>query len=196
MTNLPVSGNFKITAAYGETGSMWSNGHKGIDFIASNTNVYCTCDGTVRVVGNDPDGWGRYVSVGDSKGRRHIFCHLAEGSILVSAGERINRKTIIGKMGDTGNVTGVHLHYQLNDANNQPINPSSYLGISNVRGNYSSTDFKVYADYDSISDYAKDAVDYVTQKGIMQGDGTNFNPRSYITRQDMAVIIKRISEKE
>ena len=48
MTNLPVVDEFQITATYGQKGSYWANGHKGIDFVAENKNIYCTCDGVLN----------------------------------------------------------------------------------------------------------------------------------------------------
>jgi len=204
MTNLPISGEFYITAAFGETGSLWASSHRGIDFVSQNKTVYSTCEGTVRVVGYDSAGWGRYVSIGDSNQNRHIFCHLKEGSVRVSVGQKVTRETVIGVMGDTGNVTGVHLHFEMHDSENKVINPADYLGVPNKRGTYNSSDFSIsegnmkqYNDKDKISAWAKQAVERVTQLGIMQGDDLgNFNPKSYITREEMAVIITRLNKEK
>ena len=143
MTNLPITGKFNITATYGQTGPYWKNGHKGIDFTCDNLNIYATCDGTVKVVSYDANGWGQYVSIHDQQGSRHIFCHLVKGSVKVKVGQNVNRTTIIGTMGATGNVTGRHLHYQINDKNNIPINPCPYLGIPNKKGVYDSNDYQI-----------------------------------------------------
>ena len=70
MTNLPITGAFSITATYGQTGIYWKNGHKGVDFVADNRNIYAPCDGTVRVVAYDSSGWGQYVSGRPYHGRR------------------------------------------------------------------------------------------------------------------------------
>ena len=197
MTNLPVSGTFTITAVYGQSGSYWKNGHKGIDFVAANKNIYSTCDGTVRVVAYDKGGWGNYVSVGDSEGRRHIFCHLS--SVSVKPGDKVTRTTVLGIMGQTGNVTGVHLHYQINDSDNNPINPAAYLGIPNKKGNYNSKDYAImeFKDQNEIANWAKKAVQTVSDLGIMEGDPDgNFRPNSSITRQEIAVVIAKLLEKE
>ena len=196
MTNLPVTGFFRLTAVYGATGSHWADGHKGIDLVCDDRTVYATCCGRVRVVANDPSGWGVYVSVGDSEGRRHIFCHLAEGSVRVSVGELVTRESVIGTMGDTGNVTGVHLHYQLNGADGQPENPCPYLGIPNRVGGYDSADYRLrlsYADENEISPWAKSAVTRVTEAGIMLGDENGmFAPKAFLTREQAAVALSRI----
>jgi hypothetical protein len=202
MTNLPVSGEFTITAIYGQQGKYWANGHKGIDFVASNPNIYATCDGVVRVIGYDPSGWGQYVSIGDNEGRRHIFCHLKKGVIRVKEGQKVNRTTLIGLMGDTGNVSGVHLHYQINDANNIPVDPTTYLGIPNKKGTYDSADYQIgeddmkFKDEAKIADWAKEAVDKVSDEGIMVGDANGkFNPKSSVTREELAVVIAKMLNK-
>ena len=143
MTNLPVTNTFRITATFGQQGKYWKNGHKGVDIVCDNKNVYATCDGTVRYIGFDADGWGRYVDVLDDEGNRHIFCHLSYDSVKVVVGEKVNRATVLGIMGTTGNSTGVHLHYQINNPNNIPVNPCNYMGIPNEKGTYNSKDYQI-----------------------------------------------------
>lgn len=204
MTNLPITGKFTVTATYNQDGAHWRDKHRGIDFVADNHDVYATCDGVVRVVAYDEGGWGRYVSIGDERGMRHLFCHLEEGSVCVAVGQRVNRTTVIAKMGSTGNATGLHLHFQLNDSDNQPTDPSGYLGIPNKKGSYYSESFTItedrtvekYNDDSSIASWAREAVKKVGGAGIMLGDeNNNFNPRASLTRQEAAVIIERLLER-
>lgn len=203
MTNLPVSGKFKITATYGMRGRYWANGHRGIDFTADNRNIYSTCEGTVRVIAYDEGGWGRYISVGDGNGMRHIFCHLEEGSVSVVEGQRVSRNTVLARMGSTGNSTGVHLHFQINDSQNLPTDPTEYLGIPNKTGTYYSESFvarehemREYRDADSIAEWARAAVNKCRDAGLMLGDeNNNFNPQASLTRQEAAVILKRLLER-
>ncbi len=202
MTNLPVSGIFSVTATYGQTGRYWRGGHRGIDITCGKREVYATCDGVVRVVSYDSAGWGYYISVGDSSGKRHIFCHLEKGSIRVKVGQRVDRTTVMARMGSTGNSTGVHLHYQINNAENVPINPCPHLGIPNQKGIYDSADYAAeedkdmtFKDSDKIGKWAKDAVDRVSDKGLMLGDDNgNFNPKDPLTREQAAVIFDRLLE--
>ena len=202
MTNLPISGAFEITAYYGQSGSWWKNGHQGIDFICTDHRIYATCDGTVRTVAYDQGGWGQYVSIGDAEGRRHIFCHMVKGSVTVKAGDKVNRSTVIGTMGTSGNSTGLHLHYQLQQGSTV-IDPTPYLGIQNQKGSYNSANYQIggsseevndmyFNDTETVSDWAKEAVDKVSNAGIMVGDENgNFNPHAQITREEMAVVLQR-----
>ncbi len=199
MTNLPVTGDFQITAVYGQKGKYWANGHKGLDFVAADKRIFATCEGVVRTVAYDAGGWGQYVSIGDSEGRRHIFCHLVKGSVRVEKGDKVDRNTVIGTMGATGNVTGVHLHYQLQNGETV-IDPCGYLGIPNKVGNYNSKDYQIkevndmeFKDHKEIPAWAKDAVDEVSDKGLMVGDDLgNFNPNKPVTRAELAVVLARL----
>ena len=151
MTNLPLNGQIAVTAAYGQKGSMdlWrpDGVHKGIDLISreNKDDIYSTCDGTVRVVAWDAEGWGQYVSIGDAQGRKHIFAHMVQGSVKLKAGDSVTRSTVIGLMGNTGRSTGKHLHYQINDSDDKPVDPTAWLHIPNMTGNYSSADYQVDA---------------------------------------------------
>lgn len=203
MTNLPISGTFHITATYKqENKKLWKTYHKGLDIVANNKTIYATCDGTVRVVSYDAGGWGQYVSIGDAKGNKHIFCHLVRGSVKVKPGQKVTRTTVLGTMGATGNVTGVHLHYQINNSADKDINPCDYLGVPNAKGLYNSNDFhidtvKPYSDDAKIAVWAKDSVYSLKKKGIMVGDDQgNFNPTKSITRQEMAVMVANLCKAE
>ena len=79
MTRLPVTGPFRVTATYGQKGSHWATHHRGIDLVAEDPRIFCTCYGTVRTVAYDKNGWGYYVSVGDAEDQRHIFCRCLKG---------------------------------------------------------------------------------------------------------------------
>lgn len=191
---LPIKGEFSITATFGQQGKCWANNHKGVDFTAKNKNIYSTCSGTVRVVAYDAAGWGKYISIGDDDGRRHIYCHLQ--TCAVSEGDNIIAGQHIGVMGSTGNSTGVHLHYQMNDASNAVQNVAEYLGIPNEKGKYNSEDFNMYKDDKEISSWARNAVYEAKEKGYLVGDvNGNFRPKEPLTREEAAVLIKNLERK-
>jgi len=90
----------------------------------------------------------------------------------------------------------VHLHYQINNANNTAIDPTPYLGIPNVKGAYNSDNYHIrdlFKDDKKIASWAKDAVYSLKESKIMNGntDGT-FNPTNNITRQEMAVLVNNV----
>lgn len=201
MTKLPVSGNFEVTAEYKEVNTKyWATYHKGIDFVSDNKTVYSPCEGVVRVIAYDKTGWGWYVSIGDNQGLHHILCHLATDTICVEVGDIVTPTTKIGIMGNTGNVTGVHVHYQINK-DNKDIDPYEYLGYDFKRGKYNSKDFQIGGeemiptDFNEAHDYAKKYISLLYEYGITDGyeDGT-FKPRQNITREECAAMIGRLIE--
>ena len=219
MTNLPVTGTFKVSCEYLRKGNLWSSGyHKGIDITCNNRSIYCTCDGVVKTVGFDADGWGQYVRVEEKKTKRiHIFCHLVKGSVKVKVGQAVSRATILGVMGTTGNSTGVHLHFQIEKSNtNRTVcDPTEWLGIPNKKGTYNSKNYQIdtaknketkkdtttttttkaqntLKDSAKIANWAKTHVNKVVASGIMVGDDQgNFRPDDFITRAEMSVVICR-----
>ena len=46
--------------------------------------------------------------------------------VAQGAGQRIERGTIVGLVGNTGRATGYHLHYEV-QVNGQPTNPLAYI---------------------------------------------------------------------
>ncbi len=199
MTRLPITGPFRVTAVYGQQGTYWKSGHKGIDLVSDDHRIYSTCEGTVRTVAFDADGWGQYITIEDQEGKRHYFCHLVKGSAKVKVGQKVTPLTVIGTMGATGNVTGLHLHYELRSGS-LVLDPAAWLGIPNRVGNYHSKDYQIkeeksmaYRDEASIPAWAKEAVAKVTEKGLMKGDDQgNFRPNDPITRAEMAVLLSRL----
>ena len=205
MTNLPFTGNFRVTCEYNRKGNLWSSGyHKGIDLVCNNTNIYCTCDGVVKTVAFDKGGWGQYVRVEENTTKNiHIFCHLVTDSVKVKVGQKVSRSTILGTMGTTGNSTGAHLHFQIEKSNSDRtvIDPTKWLGIPNKVGEYDSSKYHIddntntstkFKDSLKISVWAKDYVNKAVSAGLIVGDSAgNFNPLNNITRAEMATIVYR-----
>lgn len=150
MTNLPISGKFNITAYFKQKGKYWKTlgFHTGIDFTGDST-IYSTCDGIVDTIAYS-NSYGNYIIIKEKNvNRYHYFCHLAR--ILVKRGQKVNRATIIGIMGATGNVTGKHLHYEIrkikgNLVESNLVNPSEYCGIPNAKGTYNSVNYPINND--------------------------------------------------
>lgn len=60
------------------------------------------------------------------------------GSVTLNVGDRVNLNTIVGKMGNTGNSTGTHLHLEASTSQawvcENFVNPCEPLGFPNERG--------------------------------------------------------------
>ncbi len=87
------------------------NYHKGVDFsFAPDDNVYAANDGIVLVSSNFVAN-GKSVYIYHGLGIITSYFHLDE--IYVKEGDYVDRGQVIGKIGETGIVTGRHLHFGL-----------------------------------------------------------------------------------
>lgn len=106
-------------------GHRWGKMHKGIDIARpSNKTIKAADNGVVVSAGWDSGGYGNKVIIDHKNGFRTLYAHMS--SIKVSVGQTVSKGTPIGIMGATGNVTGVHLHFEVYK-NGSLVNPLSYL---------------------------------------------------------------------
>jgi murein DD-endopeptidase MepM/ murein hydrolase activator NlpD len=89
------------------------DGHTGWDYaLAPPDAVLAAAAGNVIFAGNSDDGCGiaRAVIIDHRNGYRTLYWHLS--SFAVEAGQQVEAGQKIGVAGDTGCVTGPHLHFQ------------------------------------------------------------------------------------
>jgi murein DD-endopeptidase MepM/ murein hydrolase activator NlpD len=89
-------------------------GHRGQDVFAScGTRMVAAHAGTVQSVGYDGGGGGNYLVI-DGKHTKfdYVYMHL-QGRAAVREGSKVKTGEYIGKVGDTGNAVGCHLHFEL-----------------------------------------------------------------------------------
>jgi len=97
--------------------------HEGIDYAAPvGTPVWAVGDGVVTTAGWH-GGCGKTVVVRHRNGYATQYCHLSQ--ILVSAGERVSQKQVVGAVGQTGLATGPHLHFAVRRGAGGFMNPLS-----------------------------------------------------------------------
>lgn len=125
---LPVDLPYCIKSYYGNrrsyNGGDYAYFHTGMDFgVCATLNIYSPADGIVVYQGQQTvrgnmtiidHGWGIYSG----------FYHQKE--ILVKVGDHVTAGQMIGTIGDTGRVTGPHLHYEI-WANGVQVEPSTWL---------------------------------------------------------------------
>lgn len=58
---------------------------------------------------------GNYVILRHAGGECSHYAHLKQGSVRVKAGDTVKRGQVIAQLGQTGNTTEPHLHFQLTD---------------------------------------------------------------------------------
>lgn len=86
--------------------------HKGIDIAGDyNSDIYVVSDGIVSK-SYYSDSYGHVVFVEHPlEGYETVYAHLNER--MVNEGENVKKGQVIGKMGNTGRSSGVHLHFEV-----------------------------------------------------------------------------------
>jgi hypothetical protein len=86
--------------------------HPGLDIPASTgTPVHAAAAGTVIATGFGPDGYGRRVVVRHPGGVTMIYAHLSQVDTIL--GRRVAPGDELGLVGQTGEATGPHLHFEV-----------------------------------------------------------------------------------
>ena len=97
--------------------------HKGIDVPApTGTPVYAAGGGVVKKA-EMVDGWGKLIVLEHAAGYTTFYAHLDE--INVETGVKVAEGELIGKVGNTGQSTGPHLHYEVR-IKGEHVNPADY----------------------------------------------------------------------
>lgn len=105
---------YKPTTPFGVAGPRWSSGrHEGVDYAAPvGAVVVAPIAGKVVKVGQVwGDAFGQNSVLVKVAGGHLLFAHLSSNSVKV--GQALKVGDVIGKVGKDGNVTGPHLHMEL-----------------------------------------------------------------------------------
>jgi murein DD-endopeptidase MepM/ murein hydrolase activator NlpD len=117
---LPTKGVF--TSGYG---ARWGVFHYGIDLAnAIGTPIVAAADGVVAESG-PASGFGLWIRIRHSDGTITVYGHINRS--LVVEGQKVRAGQEIAEMGNRGNSTGPHLHFEVWNAAGQKINPVIWL---------------------------------------------------------------------
>ncbi|MBE7009259.1 MAG: M23 family metallopeptidase [Ruminococcaceae bacterium] len=98
--------------------------HYGVDIAAEpGAEIDCFADGTVGVVAESVE-LGRYLTVHHDNGIVTLYAHCSR--ITVPSGATVRRGEKLAEVGETGNATGPHLHFEIHDGEDY-IDPIYYL---------------------------------------------------------------------
>ena len=127
----PCPGMTYQSSYFGEIREFETGGHKGNDYAApAGTPTLAAADGTVTVAGWS-DSAGNWVVIDHGNGLTTKYMHHSR--LLVKTGDTVKKGQQIGEVGSTGQSTGNHLHFQVEE-NGVPVNPDKYLkGEGNER---------------------------------------------------------------
>ena len=114
VTHPMKQGTYQVSSGYGP---RWGTFHAGLDFAAPiGTPIYAAADGVV-VEGRERynvSGFGSWIWLDcqTSVGKDFIYGHVKHDGIMVKAGDRVRAGQQIGVVGNEGESTGPHLHFE------------------------------------------------------------------------------------
>lgn len=168
----------KITRGFG-------NGHSGVDLGWQTTQtdgILAHTDGTVVFCqtgyGNNQGATGN-ASYGNCVKLQHgnnyytLYAHLS--SVTVSYGQKVKKGDVIGRMGNTGNSYGTHLHFEVRKGASTCIDPAPYIN-ADLPGNPTEPDEPI----------VETPVNYkvkitATDLNVRTGPGTGYSSKGAIT---------------
>lgn len=121
---MPAPG--RVSSHFGKRGRKL---HKGIDIVAMvGTPIVASADGEVIFSGRQR-GYGSTVVI-DHGEYMTLYAHASK--LIARTGDKVRRGDFIAKVGKTGNARGAHLHFELRDRDNKPLDPIRFMDSSNV----------------------------------------------------------------
>jgi murein DD-endopeptidase MepM/ murein hydrolase activator NlpD len=125
-TCMPANGTF--TSGFG---ARWGTSHLGIDIANSiGTPIYAASDGTVIEAG-PASGFGLWVRIQLADGTVHVYGHM--NSFSVREGQKVKCGQQIAQIGNRGQSTGPHLHFEVWQNGTKKIDPRPWLSARGVK---------------------------------------------------------------
>lgn len=108
------------------SGNDFSAIHRGIDIAGAEGNpIYAVDSGVVVYAGWSNYGYGNLLVIDHGTGWQSAYGHMS--AIAVTCGQNVGQGERVGAVGNTGNSTGPHLHFELNNLLYGKVNPWDYL---------------------------------------------------------------------
>lgn len=122
--------NSRITSGFGPracplascAGQPYLLKHEGIDLAGSEPYFYAPTDMKITYVSTGPSDplyrfYGNYIFAQMTEAPYLVFefHEVQDNSLMVNTGDVVEKGTPLGKPGATGNSSGIHLHFQINN---------------------------------------------------------------------------------
>ena len=122
----PLPGHTYISCNFGDDDAYGNSGHRGTDIPApEGTPILAAHSGTVLVSGWN-DSYGNQVLMDNGAGLSTRYAHMTQTA--VTAGEAVTAGQVIGYVGNTGDSTGFHLHFEVMQ-NGVRVNPMDMVSV-------------------------------------------------------------------
>ena len=107
----PLPGHTYISCNFGDDDAYGNSGHRGTDIPApEGTPILAAHSGTVIISGWN-NSYGNQVLLDNGAGLSTRYAHMTQTA--VTAGEAVTAGQVIGYVGNTGDSTGFHLHFEV-----------------------------------------------------------------------------------
>ncbi len=114
------------TNSHAVTGNPYTPWHHAIDLFAHlGDNVYASDSGVVVFSGMSSWGYGNLIVIDHGNGWQTVYAHLSV--INAGCGADVTKGEVIGLAGSTGNSTGPHLHFEIQNTGYGYVNPLDFL---------------------------------------------------------------------
>ncbi len=124
-------GTYRYTSTFGYRSDPLVGGarlHSGVDFACPPGNpIYASGSGRISSVRHEFTGYGNSVMIDHGFGYETRYAHMRE--IYVIEGMPVRRGDLIGTSGNSGRVTGPHLHYEVY-YKGTAVNPANYMDLN------------------------------------------------------------------
>ena len=122
----PLPGHTYISCNFGDDDAYGNSGHRGTDIPApEGTPILAAHSGTVIISGWN-NSYGNQVLPDNGAGLSTRYAHMTKTA--VTAGEAVTAGQVIGYVGNTGDSTGNHLHFEVMQ-NGVRVNPMDMVSV-------------------------------------------------------------------
>ncbi|MFC1541981.1 M23 family metallopeptidase [Candidatus Latescibacterota bacterium] len=125
--NILPTHSYRITENYGtriHPVTKVRDFHNGVDLAGKIGNkIIATADGVVTSTGYQ-GALGNNIKIKHKYGYQTVYGHLSK--FYVKPGQEVKKGDVIGAMGNTGRLTGVHIHYGINQFG-KSVDPKKYF---------------------------------------------------------------------
>lgn len=98
--------------------------HEGMDFAAPIGTPIVAASGGIVIESRYKPGYGKTVEIDHGNGLVTRYAHAS--SLIAKLGDVVEKGQLIARVGNTGQVTGAHLHFEVL-RQGKPIDPASFL---------------------------------------------------------------------
>lgn len=92
-------------------GTRWGRLHSGIDIGADEGEAICAAKSGRVIFSGTADGYGNYIKIDHGGGLETAYGHCSV--LAANVGDEVEKGQTIAYVGNTGNSTGPHLHFEV-----------------------------------------------------------------------------------